>query len=1022
MKKRYVLRWMFAVLILLAVLGLFCIGISRLQFSTDLLATLPQNDPVLVDARHVLMHNPAMEKVIIDISSSARDAQDLTDCSAFVEDQLRSSGLFRQVGFEHMTSLMPGFFHYAVEALPFLFNDKELAETVAPMLTRDSVHKTLSANLAGLSSMESIGQAGLMQGDPLNLRNLVLSRMAGLIPGKNVRFVNGQIISGDGRHLLVIAEPVGKGSDTSFARKLDALIQKILIDVAGRYDADNGVTLTPVGTYRAALDNEENAKRTVQRATFFSTVAIILLLLGAFPRPLIGLLALVPAFAGTMVAVFVYSLFNTTISLLSVGFGGAIVSFTVDYGIAYLLFLDRQQETKGIDASREVWSLGLVAMLTTAFSFAALGLSGFPALVEIGMFSALGVVFTYIFVHAIFPLVFSRIPAAKRKPFVPLQAIVDKLASSRQNWKLFAAIIFFISMLFFAQPDFHIDLAAFNNVTPQTLEAENLVKQVWGNAYGGVQLMLEANSKDQLAQSGDRVTKLLGTEITHGAVQPLLLPSSLHPGPEVRQENFAAWKRFWTIERIAALDATVREVSLDLGFAPEAFASFFSMLSSPAMPAVSISDELCSLLGIVRDKNDGIWRQVLTFAPNAHYDSAAFHRAIKAETTAKLFDPVYFTERLGAVLLSGFFKMILIVGLVTILISFLYFLDWQLALLGIAPTVFALICTLGTLKLMGQSLGIPTLMVAVVVIGMGTDYALYLIRAYQRYCDDDNVLLGLIRMSTFLSFATTLLGFGVLAVCDNPMLQSAGLGLSLGIGYSFIGAVTIVPPVMKRLLTPAVFSKQVLQPGSREHFKRFFNYYRHMDQYPRYFARFKALSDPMFPRLADFLHEPLTVIDIGTGYGVPAVWLLGLFPNLKVFGIEPDERRVRIAGQVIGERGMVQLGRAPEIPEVPGPADAALLLDMLHYIPDDDVRLTLSRLREKLRPGARLIVRVTIPLYDRAPLLRFVENTQLKLRGIASFFRTAQQVHDLIESAGFAITCQEPTAPGSEVIWFIAEK
>ena len=197
----------------------------------------------------------------------------------------------------------------------------------------------------------------------------------------------------------------------------------------------NAVTLTPVGSYRTSLDNEENAKRTVQRATLFSTVAVALLLLGAFPRPLIGLLALLPAFAGTMFAVFVYSLFNRSISLLAVGFGGAIVSFTVDYGIAYLLFLDRRHETKGFEASREVWSLGLIAMLTTAVSFAALSLSGFPALAEIGLFSALGVVFTYIFVHAIFPLVFARMPAAGREPFVPLQAFVNRIASSHTAGK-----------------------------------------------------------------------------------------------------------------------------------------------------------------------------------------------------------------------------------------------------------------------------------------------------------------------------------------------------------------------------------------------------------------------------------------------------------------------------------------------------------------------------------------------------------------------------------------------------------
>jgi len=75
-------------------------------------------------------------------------------------------------------------------------------------------------------------------------------------------------------------------------------------------------------------------------------------------------------------------------------------------------------------------------------------------------------------------------------------------------------------------------------------------------------------------------------------------------------------------------------------------------------------------------------------------------------------------------------------------VAFLYLLDWQLTLLGLLPTLFALICTLGTLNLLGQPLGIPTIMVAVVVIGMGTDYALYLVRAHQRYLDEHHPSLG----------------------------------------------------------------------------------------------------------------------------------------------------------------------------------------------------------------------------------------------------------------------------------------
>ena len=158
--------------------------------------------------------------------------------------------------------------------------------------------------------------------------------------------------------------------DTQFSRRVTTLIDTITDELHGKYGSGNAFTLTPVGAYRAALDNEINAKKNVRRAVIFSTVAIAMLLFVGFPRPLIGLLALLPAFAGTMMALFVYSLFHPSISMLAVGFGGAIISFTVDYGITYLLFLDRPYETRGLEATKEVWSLGLLAMLTTAVSFA----------------------------------------------------------------------------------------------------------------------------------------------------------------------------------------------------------------------------------------------------------------------------------------------------------------------------------------------------------------------------------------------------------------------------------------------------------------------------------------------------------------------------------------------------------------------------------------------------------------------------------------------------------------------------
>lgn len=1017
---KYLLRYSLVAIVILAVIGLFTAGIYRLQFDTDILASLPQTDPVLADARYVIMHHPIHDRVVLDVGHTGGDIDALVEGAMLVETRMRDSGLFKEVGFQQIGQVIPELMRYIVDHLPILFTDEELEKSVKPLLAPEKVRQTLNDHFSSLHHLDSIGQAGFISDDPLALRSLVMSRLSHLSPAKGARIQKGHVVSSDGSHILIIAEPLSSGMDTRFARRVAALVEGISAELNGKYGLQNGFILTPVGAYRAALDNEINAKRTVKRAVLFSTVAIVLLLFVGFPRPLIGLLSLLPAFAGTMLALFVYALMHPSISLLAIGFGGAIISFTVDYGIAYLLFLDRPYETRGLETTKEVWSLGLLAMLTTAVSFAFLSVSGFQALMQIGQFAALGVVFTYIFVHAFFPLIFPVMPPAKRSPYLPLQRFVNRIASSRGAWKAYIALAFGVVMLFFARPEFHVDLNAVNAVSRETLNADKRVKEVWGDIFSRVYLLVEGRDRQELQRKSDRMAELLSKEVAAGRISQAFVSSMVFPGEELTRKNFAAWRSFWNPDRVAGLRKAMGNASRPLGFSPGAFDPFFTLLDKRDAQGTDMPEKFFGLLGVSVDQDRSSLVQVAALTPGPSYKGEDFYRSFAATGLARVFDPGLFGKRFGAVLLSTFIKMAAIVGIITILTAFLYFLDWQLTLISMAPTLFALVCTLGTLNLTGQPLGIPTLMVSVVVIGMGTDYALYLVRAHQRYLDEDDPLLGLIRLSVFLSFATTFLGFGVLALSDNVMLKSAGLGLSLGIGYSFLGAITITPPLLKWIFAPTPLTDETLVPGSRRHLQRAVSRYRHMEPYPRLFARFKIMLDPMFPRLADFIKEPGIILDVGSGFGVPAVWLLELYPRARIFGIEPNRERVRCAARAIGTRGSVEVGSAPSIPHAPGKADTALLLDMIHLLTDAELRLTLQRLHGKLHPGGSLIIRTTVPSGKRFPWKRWIETKRIAMQKGIPHFRSRKGILTIIAETGFETTRMEISAPGEEEWWFVA--
>jgi predicted exporter len=946
------------------------------------------------------------------------DVGRLVEYGQRLEDLLRASGLFKTVGFSDFGKAMPALANSITKNLPVMFTEKELTEQVRPLIETEALRKRLGELHRDLMNLDGIGQAEFIEHDPLGLSRLVMARLASLAPSHNAYFYKERLISSDNRHLLVIATPIYSGTDTLFSRKIVDLmdtVSKALGQEASRR-ADR-LSLAPVGAYRVALDNEIIARKDVKKAILFATIGVALLLLLAFPRPYIGLLSLLPSIAGTMTAFFVFSLMHKSISVMVLGFGGAIISMTVDYGIAYFLFLDRPEWSSGKEASREVRSIGLLALLTTIGAFAALSLSGFPILRQLGEFTFLGMSLSFLFVHSVFPLIFPAIPPARPRA-LPLQNVVNRMSRFGKKGAAVAACLAVV-MLFFAKPEFNVNLSSMNTVTKETAAAEKLVADVWGNVLNKVFLMVQGDSITELQNRGDQLLDRLELEMSSGGLMSGFVPSMIFPGDNRRSANLAAWRAFWNGSRVSALKEGLEKASVETGFAATAFEPFYRILEPAWHPEgdLKIPEELYGLLGIKKSPDNSSWHQVMTFTTGKSFDNEHFYSVYQG--SGSIFDPMLFSKRLGHLLFSTFLKMLAIVGVGVIVLVLLFFVDLRLTIASLLPVIFSFICTLGTLNLLGHPLDISTLMLSIVTIGMGIDYSLYFVRCYQRYGDPSHPSFGLIRMTVFMAATTTLVGFCALCSAEHNLLRSVGLTSTLAIGYALVGAFLILPPVMERFLrNPENADSKGGTPADR-----ILGRYGKMEAYPRLFARFKLLLDPMFkelPTLLDFCPKEIrTIIDIGSGYGVPACWLLEHLPESSVYGIDPDPDRVAFASKAVGKRGLIVRGCAPEMPNTPAPADMATMLDMAHYLDDEGLRLTLERLYTGLRPGGIVLIRTAITPERKFPWAWWVEGLRLKACGIPSYYRSVDEIRKKIIEAGFVIEHTAMSGSNGELIWFV---
>lgn len=996
---------------------LFGIGYYRLEIDTDILDDLPE-DPVIQDALHVFKNHEIQDQLAIDVSLDRVDVGRLVEYGQRLEDQLRASGLFRTVGFRDFGKTMPALATSIVKNLPLMFTEKELMEQVRPLIETEAIRKRLGELHRDLMNLDGIGQAEFIENDPLGLTRFVMARLASLAPSQNAYFHKERLISSDNRHLLVIATPISSTTDTLFSRKMVELMDTVA-EALGKEASQRAdrLSLTPVGAYRVALDNELIARKDVRKAILFATIGIALLLLFAFPRPYIGLLSLLPSIAGTMTGFFVFSLMHKSISIMVLGFGGAIISMTVDYGIAYFLFLDRPEWSFGKESSREVRSVGLLALLTTIGAFAALSLAGFPILRQLGEFTFLGMSLSFLFVHSVFPLIFPAIPPARPRA-LPLQRVVNRLARFGKKGAG-VAFCFGLVMLFFVKPEFNVNLSSMNTVTKETAAAEKLVGDVWGNVLNKVFLMIQGDSITQLQNKGDHLLKTLDREISSGGLMSGFVPSMIFPGESRMGENLAAWRKFWDSARVSVLKERLGKASVEIGFAATAFEPFYRTLEPSWHPEgdLKIPEELYGFLGIKKSPDKSSWVQVMTFTTGKSFDGEHFYSAYKA--LGSIFDPTLFSKRLGHLLFSTFLKMLVVVGAGVIVLLLLFFVDIRLTIISLSPVIFSFICTLGTLNLLNHPLDISTLMLSIVAIGMGIDYSLYFVRSYQRYGDPSHPSFGLIRMTVFMAAATTLIGFSALCSAEHNLLRSAGLTSTLAIGYALVGAFLILPPSMERFLQ----ERKTTVPKDGDPTNRVLARYRNMEAYPRLFARFKLLLDPMFKELPALLSfcpkEVRTIVDIGSGYGVPACWLLEHLPESKVYGIDPDPDRVAFASKAVGKRGLIVRGRAPEIPQTPAPAEMATMLDMAHYLDDEGLRLTLERLYKSLCPGGVVLIRTALTPERKFPWAWWLESLKLKACGIPAYYRSVVELRKKIIEAGFDLEHTALSGSTGELIWFI---
>jgi predicted exporter len=260
----------------------------------------------------------------------------------------------------------------------YLLSDAVDVERFGVTGLRAAIQDTLDL----IASPAGLAAKGLLERDPTAESLQVADQ---LTRGPAPRTEQGVWVARDGARALLLATTAAGGSDTDGQERALAAVRRAFEAVRAGLPPAHAASLRLVvsGPGAFAVSARATIAQQVVRLSLWSGIAIATLLLAVYRSLPALLLGLLPVASGALAGVAAVALGFGVVHGITLGFGITLIGEAVDYSI-YLLV-----QSRGMTV---LWPTIALGMATSVCGFAALLLSGFPGLAQLGLYSIAGLV------------------------------------------------------------------------------------------------------------------------------------------------------------------------------------------------------------------------------------------------------------------------------------------------------------------------------------------------------------------------------------------------------------------------------------------------------------------------------------------------------------------------------------------------------------------------------------------------------------------------------------------------------
>ncbi|MBL8314727.1 MAG: transporter [Rubrivivax sp.] len=765
-------RW--GVVVLWAVLMVAAlVQVLRTPFSTDLSAFLPANP----DAQQRLLIEQLKAGVparTLLLAIEGGQATERADASRALAGAMRASGLFEQVQNGETSAYS--------EIGSWLFDNRyQLSPAVtAQRFAADGLREGINETLSLLGTPAGGAVKPLLERDPTGETVRIAE---GLIPSSAPRSEEGVWASRQGARALLVATVRAPGAD------LDAqavAIQQVRASFAALNNPE--LKLLVSGAPVFGVDSRAQIEREIHWLATAGTVLAGALLLVAFGSVLALGVAMLPVASGVLVGIATVSLVFGGVHAITLGFGTTLIGEAVDYAIYYLI----QARAGGFfHWQRAGWPTMRLGLLTSVCGFAALVFSGFPGLAQLGVFSVAGLVGAAVFTRFVMPSLMPQGARGKglRRPLGRLGAGLMK-ALPRWRWPLLALAAAATAVLLARGDLWRAELSSLSPISRQALDLDASLRADLSAGDARTLVVVQAVDAETTLRQAEAAAARLETLVEQGHLAGFDSVTRWVPSLQTQGQRLAALPDAPTLH--AALQAATAGGPLSATrLAPFVSEVQAARQRAPITPESLRGTALAPLIDVLLiHRPDGSWAALMPLQPAGDtVNQAPVRQALAGIPGVQIIEIGTELTRLYERYLGEAQTQALLGALGVVLLMAFTLRSLPRLLAVCQPLLMAVLITMGTLALLGVQLGILHLVGLLLVVAVGSNYALFFDMVQQQGEPDEDTLASLL-----LANLTTVLSFALIAFSQIPALAAVGRVVAPGTLLSLLLAAAFARP------------------------------------------------------------------------------------------------------------------------------------------------------------------------------------------------------------------------------------